>query len=41
MSKEYIIYEGKIQEAHNRLQDIHDYNLTRRQMGGKTSRETH
>lgn len=32
---EYIIYEREIQEVENRLQDVHDYNETRRQMGGK------
>jgi hypothetical protein len=26
MSKEYIIYEGKIQEVQNRLQNVCDYN---------------
>jgi len=41
MSKEYIIYKREIQEVQNRLQDVHDYNETTRQMGDKNSREAH
>jgi hypothetical protein len=40
MSKEYIIYEREIQKVQNRLQDVHDYKETRRQMGGGIQRNT-
>jgi len=37
MSKGYIIYESEIQEVQNALQDVHDYNESRRQIGGKNT----
>jgi hypothetical protein len=39
MSKGYIIYEREIQEVQNTLQDVHDYNESRRQMWGKNPKK--